>query len=144
VTNDDVVAALFRVLCDHQRAKGTGADMSLAELRLALGVTEAQLMEAVRVARISDDLFITLTATEIAQQIVRRMLTERLTVERTPEGIRLSGMATFGPAGGQYRAARRDGAPAVTPPPGTQFRKLLLYPPELRGHQGLRGGRGRF
>ncbi|MEX2220599.1 MAG: hypothetical protein WEG40_02280 [Candidatus Rokuibacteriota bacterium] len=30
-------------------------------------------------------------------QIVRRMLTERLTVERTPEGIRLSGMATFGP-----------------------------------------------
>ena len=33
----------------------------------------------------------------IAQQIVRRMLTERLTVERTPEGIRLSGMATFGP-----------------------------------------------
>ena len=33
----------------------------------------------------------------IAQQIVRRMLTERLTVDRTPEGIRLSGMATFGP-----------------------------------------------
>ncbi len=33
----------------------------------------------------------------IAQQIVRRMLTDRLTVERTPEGIRLTGMATFGP-----------------------------------------------
>ena len=33
----------------------------------------------------------------IAQQIVRRMLTDRLTVARTPEGIRLSGMATFGP-----------------------------------------------
>jgi site-specific DNA recombinase len=33
----------------------------------------------------------------IAQQIVRRMLTDRLTVERTPQGIRLRGMATFGP-----------------------------------------------
>ena len=33
----------------------------------------------------------------IAQQIVRRMLTERLTVERTPDGIRLSGRATFSP-----------------------------------------------
>ena len=30
------------------------------------------------------------------------------------------------------------GAPGVTRTPGTQFRKLLLYPPELRGHQGLR------
>src|SRR2546430_10982930 len=27
----------------------------------------------------------------------------------------------------------RDGAPGVTRTPGTQFRKLLLYPPELRG-----------
>jgi site-specific DNA recombinase len=33
----------------------------------------------------------------IAQQIVRKLLTERLTVERTPTGIRLTGMATFGP-----------------------------------------------
>jgi len=33
----------------------------------------------------------------IAQRIVRQMLTDRLTVERTPDGIRLSGMATFGP-----------------------------------------------
>ncbi len=33
----------------------------------------------------------------IAQQIVRKLLTERLTVERTPAGIRLTGMATFGP-----------------------------------------------
>ena len=33
----------------------------------------------------------------IAQQIVRKLLTERLTVERTPKGIRLTGMATFGP-----------------------------------------------
>jgi hypothetical protein len=45
MTVDDIVQALFRVLCDHQRAKGTEADMRLAELRLALGVTEAQLME---------------------------------------------------------------------------------------------------
>jgi hypothetical protein len=36
---DDVVQAMFRVLCDHQRAKGESADMSLAELRLALGAT---------------------------------------------------------------------------------------------------------
>jgi hypothetical protein len=33
----------------------------------------------------------------IAQQIVRKFLTERLTVERTPKGSRLTGMATFGP-----------------------------------------------
>jgi hypothetical protein len=30
----------------------------------------------------------------------------------------------------------------VTRTPGTQFRKLLLYPPELRGHQDLRGTDG--
>lgn len=33
----------------------------------------------------------------IAQQIVRKLLTERLSVERTAKGVRLSGMATFGP-----------------------------------------------
>lgn len=33
----------------------------------------------------------------IAQRIVRQMLTDRLTVERTTDGIRISGMATFGP-----------------------------------------------
>ena len=58
---DDVVEATFRRLCDHQRAKEVGADMSLAELRLALGVTEAQLMEAVRVLRLSSDLFLAFT-----------------------------------------------------------------------------------
>ena len=30
------------------------------------------------------------------------------------------------------------GAPGVTRTPGTQFRKLLLYPPELRGRSDLR------
>lgn len=34
MTVDDVVEAIFRRLCDHQRAYGVGADMSLAELRL--------------------------------------------------------------------------------------------------------------
>jgi hypothetical protein len=58
---DDVVEAIFRRLCDHQRAKGTRADMSLPELRLALGVTEAQLMEAVRVLRLPSDLFLAFT-----------------------------------------------------------------------------------
>jgi hypothetical protein len=33
------------------------------------------------------------------------------------------------------------GAPGVTRTPGTQFRKLLLYPPELRGHAHLRDAR---
>ncbi len=59
---DDDVEAIFRRLCDHQRAHGPGAAMSLAELRLALGVTEAQLMDAVKVARLSDYLFIALTS----------------------------------------------------------------------------------
>ena len=36
------------------------------------------------------------------------------------------------------------GAPGVTRTPGTQFRKLLLYPPELRGHADLRDAPGRF
>ena len=30
------------------------------------------------------------------------------------------------------------GAPGVTRTPDSQFRKLLLYPPELRGHAGFR------
>jgi hypothetical protein len=61
MTVDDVVAALFRVLCVHQRVNGTGADLSLAEIRLALGVTEAQLTEAIKVLRLSGDLFIAFT-----------------------------------------------------------------------------------
>jgi len=32
VTVDDDVEAIFRRLCDHQRAHGAGADMSLTEL----------------------------------------------------------------------------------------------------------------
>lgn len=55
MTVDVVVEAIFRRLCLRQRHQGVGADMSLVELRLALGVTEAQLIEAVKVARISDD-----------------------------------------------------------------------------------------
>jgi hypothetical protein len=62
MTVDDVVEGMFRRLCDQQRARGVGADMGLAELRLALGVTEPELMEAVKVARISDDLKIAFTA----------------------------------------------------------------------------------
>jgi Phage integrase family len=33
---------------------------------------------------------------------------------------------------------RESGAPGVTRTPGTQFRKLLLYPPELRGRRDRR------
>ena len=32
----------------------------------------------------------------------------------------------------------------MTRTPGTQFRKLLLYPPELRGHKDLRDAHRRF
>jgi hypothetical protein len=58
VTVNDVVEAIYRRLCDHQRRHGALAGMSLAELRLALGVRAEQLDEAVRIARISGDLFI--------------------------------------------------------------------------------------
>ena len=61
MTVDDVVQAIFRGLCDHQRA-GLGTAMSLRELRLAIGVTEAQLMDGVHVLRIADDLRIVFTA----------------------------------------------------------------------------------
>jgi hypothetical protein len=36
------------------------------------------------------------------------------------------------------------GAPGVTRTPGTQFRKLLLYPPELRGREGYRDAAASF
>jgi len=62
VTVDDVVEAVFRRLCLRQRHQGVGAAMSLTELQIGLGVTEAELMEALKVARLSDDLYIAFTA----------------------------------------------------------------------------------
>ena len=50
VTVNDVVEAIYRRLCDHQRRQGVLAGMSLAELRLALGVRAEQFDEAVRMA----------------------------------------------------------------------------------------------
>jgi hypothetical protein len=47
MTVDVVIEAIFRQLCDHQRAHGVGAEMSIAERRLALGITEAHVMGAV-------------------------------------------------------------------------------------------------
>jgi hypothetical protein len=41
---DDVVEAIFQQLCIRHQVRGQGADMSLAELRIMLGVTEAQLI----------------------------------------------------------------------------------------------------
>ena len=61
MTVDDVVEGIFRRLCAHRRAEGVATDMSLAELRLALGVTEAQLTEGIKVLRLSGDLFIAFT-----------------------------------------------------------------------------------
>jgi hypothetical protein len=61
---DDIVEAIFQRLCLRQRHQGSGADMSLAELRLALGVTEAQLVEAVHVLRLADDLHVAFTAAD--------------------------------------------------------------------------------
>ena len=62
MTVDDVVEAIFQRLCLRQRHQGVGAAMSLTELRVGLGVTEDQLADAVKVARISDDLFVAFTA----------------------------------------------------------------------------------
>jgi hypothetical protein len=61
MTGDDVVQGIFRRLCAHRRAEGVATDMSLAELRLALGVTETQLTEGIKVLRLSGDLFIAYT-----------------------------------------------------------------------------------
>ena len=60
MTVDDVVEGIFRRLCAHRRAEGVATDMSLAELRLALGVTETQLT-GIKVLRLSGDLFIAFT-----------------------------------------------------------------------------------
>ena len=53
---DDVVEAIFRRLCHRYQHRGKGSDtsMGLIELRLALGVTEAQLNEALVVLRFSE------------------------------------------------------------------------------------------
>ena len=61
MTVEDVVQGVFRRLCAHRRAEGVATDMSLAELRLALGVTEKELMEGIKVLRLSGDLFIAYT-----------------------------------------------------------------------------------
>jgi hypothetical protein len=61
MTVDDVVAGLFRRLCAHRRAEGVASDMSFAELQLALGVTETQLTEGIKVLRLSGDLYIAYT-----------------------------------------------------------------------------------
>jgi hypothetical protein len=62
MTIDDVVEAIFRRLCDEQKARGVGADMSLAALRLAIGVTEEQLVDALKVLGLGDNLRIAFTA----------------------------------------------------------------------------------
>jgi hypothetical protein len=62
MTVDDVVEAIFRRLCDQQRAHGVGADMNLMELRLAIGVTEEQLVDALQVLGLAADLRIAFTA----------------------------------------------------------------------------------
>ena len=88
MTIDDVVAALFRVLCDHQRAKGTGADMSLAEIRLARGVTEGQLTEATKVIRFSGDLFIVFTTRAWDRVTPGQAWLSRCEDEGRAEGVR--------------------------------------------------------
>ena len=61
MTVEDVVQGVFRRLCAHRRAEGVATDMSLAELRLALGVTEKELLVGIKVLRLSGDLFIAYT-----------------------------------------------------------------------------------
>ncbi len=54
---DDVIEGIFHRLCIHEQDGQTAADrsMGLAELRLALGVTEAQLNEALWVLSFPGD-----------------------------------------------------------------------------------------
>ena len=61
MTVDDAIEAIYQRLCIRQQIRGVGADMSLTELRRVLGVTEEKPMEAVKVARLSDDLFLAST-----------------------------------------------------------------------------------
>jgi len=61
-TVDDLVHAIYERLCLRQRHQGAGADMSFFEVRVALGITEAQLAEAIKVLRFSEDLKIVFTA----------------------------------------------------------------------------------
>jgi hypothetical protein len=57
MTVDDVVEGIFQRLCFRQRYRAPGEDgsMSLTELRLVLGVTEAQLREALVVIRFTEE-----------------------------------------------------------------------------------------
>ena len=66
MTVDDVVEAIFQRLCiRHQyRASGEDASMSLAELRLSLGVTESQLRDALLVIRFTEERRVTYSAQE--------------------------------------------------------------------------------
>lgn len=59
---DDVVEAIFQRLCLAQEARGPGADMSVTELRLALGVTEDEIAQAVHVLELAGDLHVVFTA----------------------------------------------------------------------------------
>ena len=72
---------------------------------------------------------------EIARQVLRRLVSGRVD-DAGPEGPALHvhrlGRLRCGAERNSY-----GGAPGVTRTPGTQFRKLLLYPPELRGRKGL-------
>jgi hypothetical protein len=54
---DDVVEVIFHRLCFHEQDSPPGADRSMAftELRLALGITEAQLNEALWVLSFPGD-----------------------------------------------------------------------------------------
>ena len=75
------------------------------------------------------------------QQTLGRLLTRPVVVYPTAEGgWRATLEASFAKLGGERADVKAElarvmcGAPGVTRTPGTQFRKLLLYPPELRGH----------
>jgi hypothetical protein len=45
---DDAAGQVFQQLCVHVKAKGPDATMTRAELRLATGLSEEELMEALR------------------------------------------------------------------------------------------------
>ncbi len=59
---DDVVEAIFRRLCIAHESRGRGADLSVTELRLALGVTEDEIAQAVHVLQLAGARHVVFTA----------------------------------------------------------------------------------